>query len=311
VFLAYLKNAYKPARDFAKYTTRLARASAAGERILDILDRAPDVRDRPGAMSAPSFRGSVRFEHVTFGYEPGRPVLHDIDLAVQPGRRIAIVGGSGSGKSTLASLLLRLYDPWQGRVLIDGSDVRGFTLESLRAQVAIVLQDPWLFALSVRENLACAAPGADHTRIEEAARLANAHEFITAMPNGYDTIIGERGVTLSNGERQRLALARAALRPAPILILDEPTTGLDAENAAAVMTAIDRLARRRTTFLITHDLRLAARAELVLCLDGGRIIERGTPADLLGSGGRYAALFMHQMTGGRPRWLEGFDARAR
>src|SRR5439155_13887145 len=193
VFLAYLKSAYRPVQDFARYTGRLAKATAAGERVIDLLERVPEVRDLPGDGRAPAFAGQVKFENVGFAYESGHPVLDDIDLAVAPGQRIVILGPSGSGKSTLVSLILRLYDPQHGRVLIDGEDVRRFTLESLRSQVGVVLQDNILFAVSVRDNIAFAAPGARHEDIEQAARLANAHEFICALPRGYDTILGERG----------------------------------------------------------------------------------------------------------------------
>ncbi len=295
VFLAYLKSAYRPVQDFAKYSGRLAKATAAGERVIDLLERVPDVRDLPDAARAPVLRGEVKFESVAFSYEPGRSTLEGIELVVRPGQRVAIVGPSGGGKSSLMSLILRLYDPRQGRVLIDGQDIRRFTLESLRSQISVVLQDNILFAVSVRDNIASAAPGAALVEIERAARLAKAHEFITALPQGYDTIMGERGVTLSHGQRQRIAIARAAIRQAPILILDEPTTGLDKKNEQAVLEALERLNQGRTTFLITHDLRQAAGADLIVYLEGGRIVERGTHAGLLQADGRYAALYRLQM----------------
>ncbi len=295
VFLAYLKSAYRPVQDFAKYSGRLAKATAAGERVIDLLERVPDVRDLPDAARAPVLRGEVKFESVAFSYEPGRSTLEGIELVVRPGQRVAIVGPSGGGKSSLMSLILRLYDPRQGRVLIDGQDIRRFTLESLRSQISVVLQDNILFAVSVRDNIASAAPGAALVEIERAARLAKAHEFITALPQGSDTIMGERGVTLSHGQRQRIAIARAAIRQAPILILDEPTTGLDKKNEQAVLEALERLNQGRTTFLITHDLRQAAGADLIVYLEGGRIVERGTHAGLLQADGRYAALYRLQM----------------
>ena len=182
-------------------TARLAKATAAGERVIDLLERVPDVRDLPGAIRAPAFRGEVKFENVSFAYQPDKPVLDKIDLTVRPGQRVVIVGPSGAGKSTLLSLILRLYDPQHGRVAIDGEDIRRFTLESLRSQISVVLQDNILFAVSVRDNIGFAAPGTPE--IEQAARLANAHEFISALPQGYETVIGERGVTLSHGQRQR------------------------------------------------------------------------------------------------------------
>lgn len=291
VFLAYLKSAFRPMRDLAKYTGRLAKAGAAAERVLELLDRTPDVRDLPGAVPAPPLRGAVRFDAVSFAYGPGRPALEQIDCHVEPGQQVALVGPSGSGKSTFAHLVLRLYDPTAGRVLIDGRDLREYTLASLRAQMSVVLQDSLLFAASVRDNIAYGALGASREAIEDAARLANAEPFIHMMPQGYDTIVGERGVTLSYGQRQRIAIARAAIRGAPILILDEPTTGLDKENEWTVIEALERLAATRTTFLITHDLRLAARADLILYLEAGRVRERGTHTALLGAGGRYAALY--------------------
>src|SRR6058998_2407566 len=226
VFLTYLRTAFRPMRDFAKYTGRLAKASAAGERVLDLLDRVPDVRDMPGAVPAPPLRGAVRFEAVSFAYEPGRPALDEIACDVQPGELVALMGPSGSGKTTFISLILRLYDPTAGRVLIDGRDIREYTLASLRAQMSVVLQDSLLFAATIRDNIAYGAPGTPHEAIEAAARLANAHAFVEALPKGYDTMVGERGVTLSHGQRQRIAIARAATRRAPVLILDEPTTGL-------------------------------------------------------------------------------------
>lgn len=296
VFLAYLKNAFKPMQDFAKYTGRLAKAAAAGDRVLDVFHQLPEVRDLPGSHPALAFRGWVQFEQVSFGYEPGQEVLKKVNFEVRPGQQIAIVGASGSGKSTLASLLLRLYDPTQGKILIDGRDLREYTLASLRAQLGVVLQDSILFAASVRDNIAYSTPSATQADIEAVARLANAHEFIEALPQGYDTILGERGATLSGGQRQRIAIARAALRQSPILILDEPTTGLDKRNERAVIQALERLSEGRTTLIITHDLHLAARANLILYLEDGQVREQGTHTELRQLNGRYAALYRMQLT---------------
>jgi len=292
VFLLYLKTAFKPMRDLAKYTGRLARAAASAERVLDVLDTEPEIFDRPGAVAAPPLRGAVRFESVSLAYEPdGPPALAELDLEVAPGRRVALTGPSGAGKSTLVSLLPRLYDPTAGRVTVDGHDLRDLTLESLRSQIAIVLQDSVLFAASVRDNIALGAPGADDAAVRAAARLANAHDFIAAMPGGYDTVVGERGATLSGGERQRIAIARAALRRAPITILDEPTTGLDEGNRRTVVEALERLTAGSTTFVISHDLESVREADLILWLERGRVRERGTHAELLAAGGAYAAAF--------------------
>ena len=291
VFLAYLKSAYRPVQDFAKYTGRLAKASAAGERVIDLLERVPDVRDLPGAIRAPAFAGHIQFDNVSFSYERGQNVLEKVQLEIQPGQQVALVGPSGGGKSTLVSLILRLYDPVQGSVRIDGHDVREFTLESLRSQISVVLQDNVLFAATVRENIGCAAANTSAEQIEAAARLANAHEFICHLPQSYETILGERGVTLSQGQRQRLAIARAAIRSAPILILDEPTTGLDKKNEGAVLDALARLLSERTTFLITHDLSQAVGADVILYLENGQIVEHGTHEELMHKRGRYAAMY--------------------
>lgn len=294
VFLAYLKNAFKPVQDFAKYTGRIAKATAAGERIVELFERKPEVRDLPEAIPSSVFRGDVKFESVTFSYETGHTILKGINLDVPAGHRVAIVGPSGNGKSTLVNLVLRLYDPESGRVLIDGRDIREYTIESLRSQIGVVLQDSILFAASVRDNIAYGASEATEEEIERAARLANAHDFIEQMPEGYDTILGERGVTLSAGQRQRIAIARAAVRKAPILILDEPTTGLDGENERLVMQALDRLSKGKTTFLITHALSHAVSSDIAVYIEGGRILECGSHSELLRAGGRYAALYRLQ-----------------
>ncbi len=277
VFLTYLKTAFRPMRDLAKYTARLAKAGASGERIVDILDTCADITDRPGARPAPPFLGQVRFEKIHMSYVPGHPVLSGLDLQVRAGERIAIVGPSGSGKSTLVSLLTRLREPEHGRVLVDGIDLVELTLESVRRQVAIVLQDSVLFAVSVRDNIAFGLPGASDEQVEAAARLAGAHEFVRTLPLGYDTVLGERGSTLSGGQRQRIAIARAAIRDAPVVVLDEALTGLDEDTEAEVVAALNRLTEGRTTFVITHDLAAAAGADRVVCLDDGRITYDSRP----------------------------------
>jgi ATP-binding cassette, subfamily B, bacterial len=294
IYLMYLKRAFNPMQDFAKYSSRLAKATAAGERVIDVLDQSPEITDSPNAIATPPLKGHIRFEAVSFAYEPSKPVLESLGLEVLPGQRVAIVGQSGIGKSTIVNLLLRLYDPQQGLILIDGHDLRELKLESLRAQMSVVMQDSILFAASVRDNIAYGSPGADAADVERAARAANAHEFIMALPQQYDTILGERGVTLSGGQRQRIALARAAVRNSPILILDEPATGLDEENQRIVLESLDSISQGKTTLLITHDLQVAARADLLFYIDHGHIVESGSHTDLMRAGGRYAALYQLQ-----------------
>lgn len=294
VFMTYLKTSFKPTKQLAKYMAQIAKATASGERIIDILDTVPEIRDVRGAIEAPPFRGQVRFHNVVFGYEPSKRILHGLSFTVQPGQRVALVGPSGGGKSTLVSLLLRLYDPIEGNIFIDGHDLREYKVESLRRQVSIVLQDSVLFAASVRDNIAYGSLGATDAEIEAAARLANAHDFIMALPDGYDTLLGERGATLSGGQRQRIAIARAAVRRARIVILDEPTVGLDNENEQAVSEALERLTQDCTTFLITHNLQGAVSADQIFYLEQGRILEQGTHAELMHLGQRYAALYQIQ-----------------
>jgi len=294
VFLVYVKRAFRPAQDFAKYTARLAKAAAAGERVISVLELTPDVQDLPDAEPIGVLKGHIRFDHVTFGYESDDLVLNDINLDIAAGANVAIVGPSGTGKSTLAALILRLYDPLEGRVLIDGKDIRHHTLASLRSQISVVLQDNTLFALTVWENIGLGAQDASQEQIIAAARSANALEFIEALPDGFDTVLGERGVTLSHGQRQRIAIARAIVRQTPILIIDEPTTGLDKENEQAVVDALERVASGKTSITITHDLRLSAHADRIYRVENGQIVECGTHAELLEANGRYASLYRMQ-----------------
>lgn len=306
VFLAYLKSAFKPMQDFAKYTSRIAKASAAGERVISVLEEESDITDRPDAIEAPAFKGELSFEEVSFSYEEGHPILSDLSFTIEPGKTAAFVGPSGTGKSTTASLLQRLYEPVEGRIRIDGSDIRGFTLSSLRSQMSVVLQDNLLFAASIQENIAMARSDATLDEIMEAARLANAHTFISALPQGYNTEVGERGVTLSAGQRQRIAIARAAIRKAPILLLDEPTTGLDEGNLSTITQALERLSTGKTTILITHDLAHASRADIIFYIHGGRIIESGSHQELLARGGHYARAYSQQQQKNLPDFVETF-----
>jgi ATP-binding cassette subfamily B protein len=297
VFITYLKNTFRPVRDYAKFSARLAKATAAGERVVELLQTRSTLADRPGAPALATSGAAILFENVRFGHG-GKPVLDALSLAIPPSQSVALTGHSGAGKSTLLGLALRLADPESGRIMIDGQDLREVTQDSLRRAFAFIPQETVLFRASVADNIAIAA-GRKVTRaeIEAACRLAAAHDFIAALPEGYDTILAERGATLSAGQRQRLSLARGALRDAPILVLDEPTVGLDAESEALVSAAIWRLAEGRTTLIVTHDLALAARADRVVCLAEGRVAEDGTHAELLAQGGSYAQLWATQKGG--------------
>jgi ATP-binding cassette, subfamily B, bacterial len=286
VFLTYLKTAFKPMRDVAKYTGRIAKAAASGERIVDVLETRPDIVDRSWARPAPAFRGYVHFDGVWLSYKPGHPVLRGLDLRVRPGERVAVVGPSGAGKSSLVALLSRLRDPDEGRITIDGHDLRDLTLDSVRAQISVVLQESVLFAASIRDNIAYGVPAASDAEIEAAARLAGAHDFVQALPQGYDTVVGERGATLSGGQRQRIAIARAAVRSAPVVVLDEALTGLDGETEREVVEALGRLTAGRTTFVISHDLDSVADADRMAWIADGRVVDVGAPSDILRRTGR-------------------------
>ena len=295
IFLAYLNALQTQMKVFAGLYPALQGLSASAGRVIEILDAAPEIAEKPGAVELTDVRGDVRFENVAAGYEIGRAVLKRISFEATAGEMIAIVGATGAGKTTLVNLIPRFLDAWEGRVLIDGRDVREFRLASLRRHIGILPQESFLFPISVAENIAYGRPEASRAEIEDAARAANAHAFIVRLPQGYDTAIGERGATLSGGERQRLALARAFLRDAPILILDEPTSALDSETERLIFDALQRLTRGRTTFVIAHRLSTARRANRILVLQQGEIIESGTHEELLVRQGYYAHL--HELPG--------------
>ncbi len=269
-----------PLRMLGMWIGSSQRAVASGERIFEILDEPEEVADPPDPQALPAGEGNLRFEHVTFGYDPERPVLHDIDLELAAGSTVALIGHTGSGKTTLTSLIPRFYDVQQGRVSLDGADVRDLRLEELRRSIAIVSQDPFLFSASVHENIAFGVPAATREEVEHAARLAQAHDFVSALPEGYDTVIGERGITLSGGQRQRLAIARALLVNPRVLVLDDATASVDATTEAAIKKGLVEAMRGRTTIIVAHRLSTISLAEEIVVLDHGRIVARGTAEEL-------------------------------
>jgi ABC-type multidrug transport system fused ATPase/permease subunit len=291
VFAAYMNSMYTPIRNLAKLSSRVSRAAVVAHRIADVLDLEPDIQDDPNPIEAADLKGKIKFNDVSFAYQTGAPVLNHISFTVAPGQQVALLGRSGSGKSTLGSLALRLYDPQTGSISIDGVDIKKYRLESLRREIGIVLQDSLLFATTVRENIAYGKLDATEQEIVAAAKAANAHEFIMQLENGYDTVVGERGATLSGGQRQRIAIARTFIRDMPILILDEPMTGLDIESETTVREALRRLMSGRTSILITHDLEAASEADLILLLADGQIIEQGSHQELLLRNGQYRDLW--------------------
>jgi ATP-binding cassette subfamily B protein len=266
--------------------------------VVEVLEASPDVVDRPGAVAPVGVRGEVAFEGVWFGYERDRPVLRGVGFEAGPGEVVALVGPTGAGKSTLAGLLPRFFDPDRGVVRLDGRDLRGLRLESVRASVSLVLQESFLFPFSIAENIAYGRPGASREEIEAAARAASAHEFVSRLPDGYDTLVGERGAKLSGGERQRVAIARALLKDAPVLVLDEPTSALDAETERSLLAALERLMAGRTTLVIAHRLSTIRRADRILVLRAGEIVERGSHDELIALGGAYAHMHAIQHSDG-------------
>jgi subfamily B ATP-binding cassette protein MsbA len=290
VFLLYLGKMYKPMRDLSKMTDTVSKAIVGYERIQEVLDIESRVRDMPGARPAPKLKGRITFDHVSFSYDDGKQVLNDVSFTIEAGQVAAIVGPSGTGKTTLVSLIPRFYDPAGGSVTIDGTDVRRYRLKSVRDQISFVLQDTLLFRATIWENIAYGRPDASPAAIRRAAELANASEFIDAMPDGYDTMVGERGMTLSGGQRQRIAIARAIVRDTPILILDEPTAGLDAGSEQSVIGALDTLMKGRTSVVIAHHLGTIQHADAIFVINDSALVEQGTHEELLTKNGVYAEL---------------------
>jgi len=304
VFLLYLGKMYKPMRELSKMTDTISKASVGWERIREVLENEMQIRDVRGAKSAPRFKGKIEFDRVSFSYDSNQPVLKDITLKIEPGQLAALVGPTGAGKTTIVSLLPRFYDLTSGEIKIDGTDIRKFKQKSLREQISFVLQETLLFRAPVWQNIAYGKPEASRAEIIRAAKLANADEFIDKMPAGYDTMIGEHGATLSGGQRQRITIARAIIRNSPILILDEPSAGLDAESEKLVFDALGNLMEGKTSIVIAHRLATVIRADVIFVIDDGKVVEQGTHAELLAGGGLYSRLYELQFRGEEADSLE-------
>jgi ATP-binding cassette subfamily B protein len=291
VFSAYLLMLYQPLESLTYTAWAMEGATAGGRRCFEILDRQDDVVDSPDAIVIDKTNGALQFQNVSFGYSDDRRVLYDVDLGIEPNQIVALVGGTGAGKSTLISLVPRFYDPNNGSITLDGRDLRAITKKSLRAQIGMVLQDTLLFSTTIRENIAYGRPDATEAEIVDAARRAQADEFIRTLPNGYANLVGERGGHLSVGQRQRIGIARAFLKNAPILLLDEPTSALDPATESAIMETIKELMRGRTTLIVTHRLATIHDVDHIVVLEHGRVVEQGRGADLIARGGVYAKLY--------------------
>ena len=296
LFIVYLGKMYKPMQELSKMTDAYSKAEVGYERIREVLETELEVKDMPGARKASRLKGKVEFENVSFHYQPDSPILKDVSFVIEPGQVAAIVGPTGSGKSTIIGLIPRFYDPVSGVVKIDGLDARRYQQKSLRQQMSFVLQDTLLFNAPIWTNIAYGRPDATRREILQAAELANAHEFIAKMPQGFDTMVGERGVTLSGGQRQRIAIARAVIRNTPILIMDEPSSGLDAVSEKLVFEALDRLMKGKTSIVIAHRFSTIRAANVIFVVKDGQIVERGNHEDLLQTAGVYAELYQLQFS---------------
>ncbi len=306
-FNLYLTMLVVPLRALGMWVGQAQRATAAGERIFQVLDEPEGVADRPGAVDLPPGEGEIRFEDVSFEYLPDRPVLEDLDLDVAAGRTVALIGHTGSGKTTLTSLVPRFYDATEGRVTVDGVDVRDVTLASLRGAIGVISQDPFLFSATVRENIAFGRGELSDEEIERHARAAQAHDFIERLPEGYDTVIGERGITLSGGQRQRIAIARALAVDPRILILDDATASVDATTEARIRTGLREAMRGRTTLIIAHRLSTIALADEIVVLDHGRFAARGTHEQLIESSPVYREIYEHGLL--EQQFVDAVEAR--
>jgi ATP-binding cassette subfamily B protein len=297
IFAAYLKELYGPIDKFSEIVVDLAQAVVSGERLVELVEQPVVIRDAPDAKPAPALRGEVEFRNVGFSYKKGQKVLDNLSFKVKSGQMVALVGSSGAGKSTIANLLLRFYDPTEGAISVDGTDIRKYTLNSLRNQITVVLQSTFLFRKTIRENIALGRPHATEEEVVAAAKAAQAHDFIALLPHGYDTLVEERGVNFSGGQKQRLNIARAILRNSPILILDEPTTGLDALAEAQINEALQHLMAGRTTFVIAHRFSTIMNADHILVIEDGKITEEGRHEDLLQRSATYRQLYELQYGG--------------